>query len=131
MNSSRTNHQLSLGPLPLRNTECAPTRAADDALRVAEQVTAELIDAAFTAARLENKVAAADLGKSVSLIEKWRSAEQIGSPSFVQLWMLGTLHPQFGFELNRAINKRCGSLTRQALASIIADLGAIAAAVGR
>lgn len=125
---ARHDSQLSLGPMPLRNSEPA-IPAQDD--RDAERITAELLDAAFTAAGLDNKVAAYDLGKSVSLIEKWRSTEQAGSPSFVQMWMLGTLHPEFGFELNRAINKRCGSLSRQALASLMADIGALAIAVTR
>jgi hypothetical protein len=126
--------QLSFGPLPLRNSECRTDDAAfvnDEKFRSAERFTAEVLDAAFKSSRLENKQAADTLGKSASLIEKWRSAEQCGSPSIVQLVVLGKEHPEFGSAVMRGFCKRCGRLVMQALSNVICDLGVIAAAVGR
>jgi hypothetical protein len=134
MKSARHDLQLNLPPAPLQSSERTAFRRAEqerceEERRLAEQVTAELLDRAFTGARLDNKQAAYDLDVSVSLIEKWRSIEQRGSPSFVQVWMLGVLHPVFAHELNSAINKRCAAtLGQQAFANILANLGALMAA---
>jgi hypothetical protein len=133
--ASLDNHQLTLGPMPLRNAECASrdsecTGAEEDDLIIAERITAEIIDAAFTASGLENKEAAHDLKKSVSLIEKWRSVEQCGSPNIAQLWVLGKRHPKFGYAVIRETHKRCVHLTLQACANVLIDFGSIAAAVG-
>jgi transcriptional regulator with XRE-family HTH domain len=130
------DHQLNFGPLPLRSSERDALRHAEqdrreEERRLAEQITADLLDGAITAAGLDNKEVAYVLGVSRSLVEKWRSKDQRGSPSFLQLWDLGTVHPPFAFELHRAINKRCSRLGLQALARIITDLGALAMAVSR
>jgi hypothetical protein len=129
---SRNNDRpLAFGPAPLRSSERDAFRLAEQQeQRLAEQITAELLDRAFTAAKLENKQIAFDLRVSVSLVEKWRSSAHRGSPSILQLTRLGLKQPKFGFHLHREMNRYFG-FGRKYLAHAIDDFGALAMVVER
>jgi hypothetical protein len=99
---------------------------AREPLRNSEQVAARMLDEAFTAAGLDTKEIAHLCDVTPSLVEKWRSTEQRGCPSFAQLLMLP---PSFHFQLHRAMNRHYG-FGRQLLARVLDDLGAVALAVG-
>lgn len=103
-----------------RNSEQGP-----EAFAQSEQFASELLHEAFDAARLENKEIAHLCGVSVSLVEKWRSSEARGCPSFAQLLRLP---PTFHLALHRAMNRRFG-FGRAALAQLLEAAGALALVV--
>jgi hypothetical protein len=96
------------------------------ALRESEQFAAHLLDVAFRDAGLENKDVAFFCGVSTSLVEKWRSTEQRGCPSFVQMLLLP---PAFHIALHRRLNKRYG-FGRSALKQLLDAAGDLAMVVG-
>lgn len=125
--SAPPNHQLGFGPMPLGDSE--PREAAfrrseqaNEALGKSEQLASEILNAAFDAAGLQNKEIAHLCGVSVSLVEKWRSTEARGCPSFVQLLMLPV---NFHWELHKAMDRHFG-LGRRALADVISAIGSLA-----
>lgn len=121
--ASRANVQLNLPPTEVRRSEPRepsfrepePSSAGRASFRNSEQneaalgnsehIAADVLNTAFQNARLDNKEIAHLCGVSVSLVEKWRSTEARGCPSFAQLLMLP---PAFHIELHRALNKRFG-----------------------
>lgn len=110
MRSSRRKDQLSLPPMELRASERQGTafrksEQGDEALGKTEQIAAVLLNEAFDACGLENKEIAHLCDVSVSLVDKWRSTEARGCPSFVQMLLLP---PSFHLELHRAMNARFG-----------------------
>ena len=116
--------------MPLRSSEQGSgafrkSEQADES--PAEQLAAELLDQALIDCGLSNKEVAHLCGVSVSLVEKWRSAEQRGAPSFVQLLLLP---PSFHLALHRAMNRRFG-FGRAALAQLLEAAGDLALAVER
>jgi hypothetical protein len=147
MSSSPRNRELAVTQAPLRDSErdglsfrktehavaaaLVPVEAFrrseqdSDALRESEQLAAEILDAAFIAACINNKEIADLCRVSVSLVEKWRSRDARGCPSLVQLLCLPT---RFHIELHRAMNRRLG-LGRAALAHALEALGALALVV--
>jgi DNA-binding transcriptional regulator YiaG len=96
-----------------------------EALGESEQLAATFLNQAFDAAGLTTKEIAHLCGVSTSLVEKWRSTDARGGPSFVQLLMLP---PTFHFELHRAMNRRFG-FGRQLLARLADDLADLAMVV--
>lgn len=127
-----TSHdQLTLGPMPLGISEhdgvsFRNSEQVGQALRESEQLAVELLNAAFEAARLDNKEIAHLCGVSVSLVEKWRSTDARGCPSLAQMLRLP---PTFHLALHRALNKRFG-FGRAALARLIGAAEDLALAVG-
>ena len=108
--SARANSQMPLPPMELRGSErpgpsFRNSEQHDQACGKSEQIAADVLNAAFQNARLDNKEIAHLCGVSVSLVEKWRSTEARGCPSFAQLLMLPA---SFHIELHRALNKRFG-----------------------
>jgi len=95
------------------------------ALRESEHCAARLLDAAFRDAGLESKDVAFFCGVSTSLVEKWRSPEQRGCPSFVQMLLLP---PTFHLALHRRLNKRYG-FGRAALKLLLDAAGDLALVV--
>lgn len=125
--SSPSKHQLRLPPMPLRDSQpAAPalrmSQQDDRALRHSEQLAAEVLSAAFDAAGLENKQIAYLCGVSVSLVEKWRTPEQRGCPSLVQMLLLP---PAFHLCLHRQLNKHFG-FGKAALVQLLEAAGALA-----
>lgn len=106
----RTSEQIKV---PFRKSE-QPAPAFGNPEHV-DALAAELLNAAFDAARLTNKEIGHLCGVSVSLVEKWRSPETRGCPSFLQLLLLP---PSFHIALHRAMNKRFG-FGRAALARLL------------
>ncbi len=98
-----------------------------EALGKSEQLAALLLGEALDAALLSNKEVAHACGVSVSLVEKWRSTEARGCPSFVQMLCLP---PKFHLELHRAMNKRFG-FGRQLLGRLLEDIADLALVVER
>lgn len=129
--------QLNLPPVEVRGSEQdrpAFRKSEQDAatFRTTEQddvdgLAASLFDEALTAAALTNKEVAHLLGVSVSLVEKMRSTEARGCPSFVQMLRLP---PAFHLELHRAMNRRFG-FGRQLLRRILDDLSDLAVVTER
>lgn len=137
---SRRNLQSDNQGLPLRSSEQLKaglrksepqsnsdamfrnTEPSADACGKAEHIAAELLDDAFTRAGLTNKEIAHLCGVSVSLVEKWRSTEARGCPSFVQMLLLP---PVFHLSLHKAMNARFG-YARAALLDLIEAAGALA-----
>ena len=124
--------QQPLPPMELRKTEqddpAFRTSEQDESvLRKAEREASQLFDQACEMAGLENKEIAHLLGVSVSLVEKWRSTEQRGGPSFVQMLLLPT---SFHFALHKVMNRRHG-YGREALREIIESLGTLSMVVER
>ena len=118
--ASANKDQLSLGPLELRGSEpqgstFRSSEPNSEALGSSEQLAAELLHAAFKRAGLDNKDIAHLCGVSQSLVEKWRSTEARGCPSFVQMLCLP---PSFHISLHREMNARFG-FGRAALARLI------------
>lgn len=104
----------------------------DSVLRKAEQEASQLFDQACEIAGLQNKEIAHLLSSlgcqvSVSLVEKWRSTEQRGCPSFVQMLLLPL---SFHFALHKVMNRRHG-YGREALRDILESLGTLAMVVER
>lgn len=128
---SRVNTQLNLGPVELRGSEQSSAafrkseQAADAAPAPSESLAAELLDAAFDAAHLTNKEIAHLCGVSVSLVEKWRSSEARGCPSFVQMLLLP---PSFHIALHRVMNRRFG-YGRVVLKRVLDDISDLALAM--
>ena len=115
------HHQLSIPPMPLGNSE-----QPHGVFRNSEQDAANLFNAACEEARLSNKDIAHLCGVSISLVEKWRSPDARGCPSFVQLLMLP---PRFHLELHRALNKHYG-FGRQALLDLLDAVGRLSLGLG-
>lgn len=123
----RPNGQRSLPPMELRDSERPQpsfrnSEQAEAALSESEQGAARIFDQAVEAAGLTNKDVAHLCGVSVSLVEKWRSTEQRGAPSFVQMLMLP---PSFHWHLHRALNRRFG-FGKAALSQVLEGLGMLA-----
>jgi hypothetical protein len=131
MSRPRTESAVSASALPVRTSEQLKA-----AFRTSEQpaqpvgkteqpdaLAAELLNAAFDAAGLENKEIAHLCGVSVSLVEKWRSPETRGCPSFLQLLLLP---PSFHWHLHKAINRHFG-FGRLALIELLDAAGLVAA----
>ena len=136
----RAKHQPTSGGLPLRSSEPlkATLRSSErsrprgdalgfsehdpDALRESERDAARLLDQAFTDAGLETKVIADLCGVSPSLVEKWRSTEARGGPSFLQLLCLP---PAFHLAMNKLLNQRYG-FGRAALLDLLDAVGRLA-----
>lgn len=93
-----------------------------DACGNPEQLASQLFDEALTAARLTTKEVAHLLGISESLVQKMRSSESRGCPSFVQMLRLP---PVFHLELHRAMNRRFG-FGRAAIARLLDAVGDLA-----
>jgi DNA-binding transcriptional regulator YiaG len=132
MRKSPANAQLNLPPAELRASEQSSPSFRNseqdiEALGKSEQLAATFLNQALDAADLTNKEVAHLCGVSVSLVEKWRSTEARGCPSFVQLLMLP---PTFHLELHRAMNRRFG-FGRQLLARLMHDISDLALAVDR
>lgn len=107
---SRSQFQMNLPPVEVRGSEQPKAtfrKSEQDAepFGRSEQLAAKLLDAAFEAAGLDNKEIAHLCGVSVSLVEKWRSTEARGCPSFVQLLCLP---PSFHIALHRQMNRKFG-----------------------
>jgi hypothetical protein len=123
----RTSEQLKA---PLRQSEHGTTSEAslrtsephDEALRQSERDAADLLNEAFKDAKLENKEAAFLCGVSESLVEKWRSKDQRGAPSFVQMLCLP---PKFHYALHKQMNKRYG-FGKAALRDLMDAAGSLA-----
>lgn len=116
-----------LSDLPVRTSEQlkAPFRSSEPASETcgsSERLAAELLDAAFAAAGLSNKDIAHLCGVSQSLVEKWRSTESRGAPSFVQLLLLP---PAFHITLHKLLNRRFG-FSRAALRDLLEAAGSLA-----
>lgn len=127
-----SKHQLSLPPMPVGKTEPSDaafrkSEQADGPLGKSEQLAAELLDEAFGCAGLANKETAHLCGVSVSMVEKWRSSEARGCPSFVQLLLLP---PSFHIALHKSMNKRFG-FGRAAMADLLEAVGSLAMVVER
>lgn len=125
--SSRTNAQLSVGPMELRKSELErdgfrKSEPLEGEFRESEQVAALVIDEAFTLAGLQNKEIAHLCGISVSLVEKWRKPDVKGCPSFAQMLRLP---PAFHIALHRVLNRRYG-FGRAALGRVLDALGDLA-----
>lgn len=114
--------QVSTPTLPVRTSEQlkVPFRSSEQAQP--DALAAELLNAAFDAAGLENKQIAGLCCVSVSLVEKWRSAESRGCPSFLQMLLLP---PSFHVELHKAMNKHYG-YGRQAVLDLLDAVGRLA-----
>lgn len=128
--NSPAHSQLSLPPVPLRNSEQSEavfrnSEQDDPVFRKAEQDASELFDRACTLARLENKEVAHLCEVSVSLVEKWRSREARGCPSLVQMLLLP---PAFHLALHKVMNRRFG-FGRAALVQLLEAAGALAGLV--
>ncbi len=112
--------------LPLRTSEQlkAPFRSSEraEALNASERLAAELLNDAFQIAKLENKEAAHLCGISENLVEKWRSTNARGAPSFVQMLCLP---PAFHLALHKAMNRRFG-FGKQALRDLLEAAGSLA-----
>lgn len=98
-----------------------------EALGKSEQLAATFLGEAIEHAGLTNKEVAHLCGVSVSLVEKWRSIEARGCPSFVQMLLLP---PAFHLELHRAMNRRFG-FGAQILARLLNDVSDLALVVER
>lgn len=130
--SVRDDGQRSLPPMELRASEQpdATFRNSEheaDVLGKSEQLAALFLNQAIDRAGLTNKEVAHLCGVSVSLVEKWRSTEARGCPSFVQMLLLP---PAFHLELHRAVNRRFG-FGAQILARLMNDLSDLAVVVER
>lgn len=110
----RTSEQLKA---ELRNSE-----QPEPVCGKAEQMAAELLDDAIVRACLTNKEIAHLCGVSVSLVEKWRSTDARGCPSFVQMLLLP---PVFHLSLHKAMNARFG-FARAAVLELIDAAGTLA-----
>jgi DNA-binding transcriptional regulator YiaG len=124
---SRADSPRDPQPLPLRTSEqlkvgLRTSEPETVVLGKAEQLAAELLNDAFDRAQLENKEIAHLCGVSVSLVEKWRSREARGCPSFVQMLLLP---PSFHIALHRSMNERFG-FARQALRDLLESAGTLA-----
>lgn len=113
--------------MPLRASEQSAaafrkSEPTDDALGSSERLAATLLDEAIERAGLTNKEVAHLCGVSVSLVEKWRSTEARGCPSFVQMLLLP---PAFHLELHRAMNRTFG-FGRAALVQLLDAAGSLA-----
>lgn len=124
---SRSNHQLSLGPLPLAD------RTRDEAVRPkctqreeASAIAAELFDRALTLAGVTTAEVAYILDVSESLVRRWRSKDARERISFVQLLMLPR---KFHTALKKEWNKRDGS-SREALLRLLDAAGDLAVSEG-
>lgn len=129
---SRHQSQLSLGPLQLRDSEQRAdsfriSEQDDEAFGKAERASAEILNEAFEGAALDNKEIAHLCGVSVSLVEKWRSAEARGCPSFVQMLRLPF---SFHWHLHKALNRRFG-FGKHALAQLLEAAGMLAVGMER
>jgi ribosome-binding protein aMBF1 (putative translation factor) len=133
---SRPNPQRNLPPMEVRKSEQgrAVFRKSEQergAFRKAEQaadtavLAAELFDAALQRAGLNSKEVAHLLGISESLVQKMRSTEQRGCPSFAQLLRLP---PRFHIALHREMNDQFG-FGRAALGRLLEAAGDLALAV--
>lgn len=114
------NGQLNLSPMEVRKSE-----RDEPAFRKSEHEAqaARFFDIACMAAHLESKEIAFLCGDiSVSLVDKWRSPESRGCPSFAQLLMLPA---RFHIELHRAMNAKFG-FGRQALRDLLEAAGTLA-----
>lgn len=113
--------------MPLRASEQAASafrksEQAGESLGTSEHLAAALLDEAMENAGLTNKEVAHLCDVSVSLVEKWRSTEARGCPSFVQMLCLP---PAFHLELQRAMNRRFG-FGRAALMQLLEAAGSLA-----
>jgi hypothetical protein len=136
---SRANTQLNLPPAEVLNSEQHSTafrksehdeaafRIPEQAVDASSVLAAELFDAACTDAKLTSKEVAHLMGISESLVQKMRSTESRGCPSFAQLLKLP---PSFHLALHRSMNRRFG-FGRQLLARLLDDIGDLALAVER
>lgn len=126
--SSRSHLQLNLPPTEVRSSEhpSAAFRKSEHAGKPDQNDTAELaaalFDEALTRAQLTNKDVAHLLGVSVSMVEKMRSTEARGCPSFAQMLRLP---PAFHIEMHRAMNRRFG-FGRRALLDLMEAAGTLA-----
>jgi hypothetical protein len=111
----------------LRNSEHEPDRFGQPEREAAQTLAAQLFDEALTAARLTNKEVAHLLDISESLVQKMRSLESRGCPSFAQMLRLP---PAFHLELHRAMNRRFG-FGRAAIARLLEAVGDLALVVDR
>lgn len=111
---ARSDSQPRGAALPVRSSEQlkASFRTSEqqpetfgNAEQNADVLASELFDHACKATGLENKDIAHLCGVSVSLVEKWRSRETRGCPSFIQMLLLP---PAFHIALHRAMNQRMG-----------------------
>ena len=105
--------------------EVRKAEPVDPLFRSSEHLAAEVLDGAFSAAGLTNKEIAHLCGVSVSLVEKWRSVEARGCPSFVQMLLLP---PAFHLQLHRQLNRHYG-FGRAALSRVLEGLGDLALVV--
>lgn len=121
MARSHSDSRPSASALPVRTSEQlkVPFRTSEQAPDV---VASDLFDAACDLARLENKDIAHLCGVSVSLVEKWRSREARGCPSFVQMLKLPAT---FHIALFRVMNSQQG-YGRAALRDLLDAAGALA-----
>jgi hypothetical protein len=118
----RSNSERPLPLMPLENL----SRGADSRKKVSpddsDRISAEIFDAALTAADIESTWVAAHLGVSESLVSRWRSPNYTEAPSFTQMLRLPV---SFHWELNRATSKRFG-FGRRAIAQVLEGLGMLA-----
>ena len=129
---SRVDSQRTLGPMELRKSEPSGdlfrnSEHDPDGFRKSEQFAAELLHEALKVAGLDNKDIAYLCGVSQSLVEKWRSTEARGCPSYAQLLCLPA---SFHIALFRLMNKKLG-LGRALIADVLQDVSLLALAVER
>ncbi len=118
---------MPLGKSEPSDTPFRKSEQPNEAFGKSEQVAAELLNEAFDRASLDNKEIAHLCGVSVSLVEKWRSTESRGCPSFVQMLMLPA---SFHLALHKAMNRKFG-FWRAAIADVIEAVGSLALVVER
>jgi hypothetical protein len=124
---ARRDLRSSAPELPVRTKE--QLRAAfpnseqgAEPLSASERIAAELLDAAFNLSGLTSKEAGHLCGVSPSLVDKWRSSTQRGSPSFVQMLMLPI---SFQWQLHKSLNRHFGFGTT-ALRELLDAVGLVA-----
>lgn len=124
--TARRDLRSSAQQLPVRSSEQlkVPFRKAEhdtETLSESERMAAEVLDAAFIESGLTTKEAAHLCNCSPSLIEKWRSTESRGAPSFAQLLLLPL---SFHVALHRALNRKLG-MSRAFLLDALESIGSL------
>lgn len=119
-----------LPPMEVRTSEQAratlrTSEHEPDECGTPERLASDLFDEALTAAGLTTQEVAHILGVSESLVQKMRSRDSRGCPSFVQMLRLP---PAFHLELHRAMNRRFG-FGRAALRRLIETVGDLAVVI--
>lgn len=107
MSRQRSDSQGMLPPMEVRTSEGqAPTfRKPESTLDQAYALSADLFDAALTAANIPTSYVAAKLHVTDSLVHKWRSKDARACPSHVQMLQLPL---SFHLALHRAMSCRHG-----------------------